>query len=139
MKKVLIAEDEASIREFIVINLKRSGYDVVEAENGEEAINKYGEENGNIDVAVLDIMMPLKDGLEVCKYLRAKSSKIGADGKDSGDGQGDRAFGRSRRLRYKAVFTVGANGKGRRRLQARINNERKRKSRSRKPGSYNGR
>ena len=77
MKKVLIAEDEASIREFIVINLKRSGYDVVEAENGEEAINKYEEENGNIDVAVLDIMMPLKDGLEVCKDLRAKSSKIG--------------------------------------------------------------
>lgn len=77
MKKVLIAEDEDSIREFIVINLKRSGYDVVEAENGEEAINKYEEENGNIDVAVLDIMMPLKDGLEVCKYLRAKSSKIG--------------------------------------------------------------
>lgn len=77
MKKVLIAEDEASIREFIVINLKRSDYDVVEAENGEEAINKYEEENGNIDVAVLDIMMPLKDGLEVCKYLRAKSSKIG--------------------------------------------------------------
>ena len=77
MKKVLIAEDEASIREFIVINLKRSGYDVVEAENGEEAINKYEEETGNIDVAVLDIMMPLKDGLEVCKYLRAKSSKIG--------------------------------------------------------------
>ena len=77
MQKVLIAEDEASIREFIVINLKRSGYDVVEAENGEEAINKYEEENGNIDVAVLDIMMPLKDGLEVCKYLRAKSSKIG--------------------------------------------------------------
>lgn len=77
MKKVLIAEDEASIREFIVINLKRSGYDVVEAENGEEAINKYEEENGNIDVAMLDIMMPLKDGLEVCKYLRAKSSKIG--------------------------------------------------------------
>ena len=77
MKKVLIAEDEASNREFIVINLKRSGYDVVEAENGEEAIIKYEEENGNIDVAVLDIMMPLKDGLEVCKFLRAKSSKIG--------------------------------------------------------------
>ena len=76
-EKSSIAEDEASIREFIVINLKRSGYDVVEAENGEEAINKYEEENGNIDVAVLDIMMPLKDGLEVCKYLRAKSSKIG--------------------------------------------------------------
>ena len=79
MKKVLIAEDEASIREFIVINLKRSGYDVVEAENGEEAINKYEEENGNIDVAVLDIMMPLKDGLEVCKVsadLRARYTPV---------------------------------------------------------------
>ena len=142
MKKVLIAEDEASIREFIVINLKRSGYDVVEAENGEEAINKYEEENGNIDVAVLDIMMPLKDGLEVCKYLRAKSSKIGIIMLTAKTQEMDKvtgAFGRSRRLRYKAVFTVRANGKGRRRLQARINNERKRKSRSRKPGSYNSR
>ena len=63
----------SSIREFIVINLKRSGYDVVEAENGEEAINKYEEENGNIAVAVLDIMMPLKDGLEAVSYTHLKS------------------------------------------------------------------
>ena len=75
MKKVLIAEDEASIREFIVINLKRSGYDVVEAENGEEAINKYEEENGNIDVAVLDIMMPLKDGLRYANICARKAAK----------------------------------------------------------------
>lgn len=77
MKKVLIAEDEASIREFIVINLQRSGYAVIEAENGDEAISQYENEGGDIDVAVLDIMMPKKDGLEVCKYLRSKSSKIG--------------------------------------------------------------
>lgn len=77
MKKVLIAEDEAAIREFIVINLQRSGYEVVEAADGEEAVNQYEKENGDIDIAILDIMMPKKDGFEVCKYLRSKSSKIG--------------------------------------------------------------
>lgn len=41
MKRVLVAEDEASIREFVVINLKRNGYDVVEASDGAQAIEKY--------------------------------------------------------------------------------------------------
>ena len=77
MKRVLIAEDERSIREFVVINLKRSGFDVVEAENGEQAISLYNEYNGDFDIALLDIMMPFVDGLEVCKYLRSKSSTIG--------------------------------------------------------------
>ncbi len=77
MKRILIAEDEKSIREFIVINLRRSGFDVVEAENGEEALRLYDEYNGNFDIALLDIMMPLLDGLEVCKRLRQKSSTLG--------------------------------------------------------------
>ena len=77
MKRVLIAEDERSIREFVVINLKRSGFEVVEAENGEQAISLYNEYNGDFDIALLDIMMPLLDGLEVCKYLRSKSSTLG--------------------------------------------------------------
>lgn len=77
MKYVLIAEDEASIRDFVVINLRRSGYDVIEAENGEDAIKKFDEFGGEIDVAILDIMMPVIDGLEVCKYLRSKSKRIG--------------------------------------------------------------
>ncbi len=77
MKRILIAEDETAIRDFIVINLKRSGYDVVEAENGRQAIEKYDECDGDFDVALLDIMMPELDGLEVCKYLRQKSSTIG--------------------------------------------------------------
>lgn len=77
MKRILIAEDESSIRDFIVINLKRSGYEVVEAENGREAIDKYNECAGDIDIALLDIMMPELDGLEVCKYLRKQSSTIG--------------------------------------------------------------
>lgn len=77
MKRILIAEDESAIRDFIVINLKRSGYEVVEAENGRVAIEKYDECNGDFDIALLDIMMPEVDGLEVCKYLRQKSRTIG--------------------------------------------------------------
>lgn len=77
MKRILVAEDESSIRDFIVINLKRSGYEVVEAENGRIAIEKYDECGGDFDVALLDIMMPEVDGLAVCKYLREQSSTIG--------------------------------------------------------------
>lgn len=77
MKRILIAEDESAIRDFIVINLRRSGYDVVEAENGRQAVEKYDECDGDFDIALLDIMMPELDGLEVCKYLRQKSSTIG--------------------------------------------------------------
>ena len=77
MKRILVAEDETAIREFVVINLKRSGYEVIEAENGREAIDKYNQCSGDVDIALLDIMMPEMDGLEVCKYLRQKSSTIG--------------------------------------------------------------
>lgn len=77
MKCVLIAEDEASIRDFVVINLRRSGYEVIEACNGEEAIQKFNEHSNEIDVAILDIMMPVTDGLEVCRYLREKSKRLG--------------------------------------------------------------
>lgn len=77
MKRILIAEDEKSIREFIVINLERNGYDVIQAENGNQAIRAYIDYDGDIDIALLDIMMPEVDGLEVCKYLREQSSTIG--------------------------------------------------------------
>lgn len=77
MKKVLVAEDEESIREFIVINLTRSGYEVEQAENGAEALKIFSEDEGSFDVAILDIMMPELDGLTVCKELRKKSSDLG--------------------------------------------------------------
>ncbi|ARP49711.1 MULTISPECIES: response regulator transcription factor [Caproicibacterium] len=78
MKKILIAEDEQAIREFIVINLERAGYDVTEAENGDQALEIYARENGDFDVAILDIMMPGQhDGLSVCKELRHQSGSIG--------------------------------------------------------------
>ena len=68
MKKILVAEDEQNIREFVVINLERAGYRAYEAENGDQALELYEQENGDFDVAVLDIMMPGDhDGLAVCK------------------------------------------------------------------------
>lgn len=77
MKRVLIAEDEASIREFIVINLQRSGYEVSQAENGRAALEAYEAADGDFDVVLLDIMMPEMDGLEVCKRLRSMSQTVG--------------------------------------------------------------
>ena len=77
MNKVLVAEDEESIREFIVINLTRSGYIVEQAENGAVALEKFKENEQSFDVAVLDIMMPEVDGLTVCKELRNMSSDLG--------------------------------------------------------------
>jgi DNA-binding response OmpR family regulator len=77
MKKVLVAEDEESIREFIVINLTRSGYTVEQAENGLVALQKFREDEQGFDVAILDIMMPELDGLAVCKELRKASSDLG--------------------------------------------------------------
>ena len=78
MKKILVAEDEQNIREFVVINLERAGYRAYEAENGDQALELYEQENGDFDVAVLDIMMPGDhDGLAVCKELRRRNPSIG--------------------------------------------------------------
>ncbi len=77
MKKILVAEDEAAIREFIVINLKRNGYDVTDTENGEKALEAYYSEGGDFDIVLLDIMMPGIDGLEVCKQIRQDNNNIG--------------------------------------------------------------
>lgn len=77
MKRILVMEDEDAIREFVVINLQRAGYDVVEANSGEAALQRYEENHGEFDVAILDIMMPGIDGLTVCKELRKKSGNLG--------------------------------------------------------------
>ena len=76
MKKVLILEDEDNIRSFVVINLKRSGYDVVEAASGQEALDQL-QANPDIAVAILDIMLPDIDGFEVCRRIRATSKQMG--------------------------------------------------------------
>ena len=76
MKKVLVLEDESSIRSFIVINLRRAGYEVMEAESGEEALEKL-KVNSDTRVALLDVMLPGIDGFEVCRRIRATNSRIG--------------------------------------------------------------
>ncbi len=76
MKKVLVLEDEANIRSFVVINLKRAGYVTVEAETGEDALQQL-KLNPDVKVALLDIMLPGMDGFEVCRRIRASNSQIG--------------------------------------------------------------
>lgn len=76
IKKVLVVENEEAIREFIVINLKRAGYTVVDVPTGEEALKCY-EENPNFSVVILDVMMPGVDGVTVCKELRKSSKELG--------------------------------------------------------------
>lgn len=75
-KKILVVEDEASIRSFIVINLERAGYEVCEAESGEAALELLHSEQG-IGVALLDLMLPGIDGFELCRRIRSGGSKIG--------------------------------------------------------------
>ena len=77
MRKVLVLEDEPNIRSFVVINLKRAGYETIEAGDGEEALELI-RKNPNIKVALLDIMLPGEiDGFEVCRRIRAGNAQIG--------------------------------------------------------------
>ena len=77
MKRIMIVEDEAAIREFEAINLKRVGYSVVEAGSGEEALDIYDSDIEGIDIALLDISMPGMDGFTLCKELRKRSETLG--------------------------------------------------------------
>ena len=76
MRRILVLEDETSIRGFVVINLKRAGYDVIEAGTGEEALLRLAE-NPDVSVALLDIMLPDMDGFEVCRTHKGKNPSIG--------------------------------------------------------------
>lgn len=77
MKRILVVEDENSIRDFEVINLRRAGYDVTDVASGEDAVAEYQKQGGNFDVALLDIMMPGMDGFALCRWIREQSSDIG--------------------------------------------------------------
>lgn len=74
-KKVLIVEDEASIRGFIKINFKRNNFIVIEAGSGEEGIEKASIDKP--DIVVLDVMLPGIDGFKTCEILRKKFHDIG--------------------------------------------------------------
>jgi DNA-binding response OmpR family regulator len=76
VKKILVLEDESSIRSFVVINLRRSGYEPIEAGTGAEALEKL-KMNPDICLALLDVMLPDIDGFEVCRRIRASGSHMG--------------------------------------------------------------
>src|SRR5881398_2711765 len=69
---ILLVDDEDSIQKLLTYPLERDGYRVVQARDGEEALQRFADEE--IDLVVLDIMLPKIDGLEVCKRLRATST-----------------------------------------------------------------
>ena len=75
-RKVLVLEDETNIRSFVVINLKRAGYETVEAGTGQEALDQL-KRNPDVNVALLDVMLPDMDGFEVCRRIRGGNSRIG--------------------------------------------------------------
>lgn len=68
MKNILITDDDAHIRTLLKHVLTRDGYLVIEAADGQEAIHKLKE--NTVDLAVVDVMMPHIDGLELCQYIR---------------------------------------------------------------------
>ena len=76
MRKVLVVEDEASIRELIALNLQMAGWEVLEAENGERGLRRLKEE-GPCDAAVLDVMLPGIDGFSRCESIRRDDQNIG--------------------------------------------------------------
>jgi len=77
MKRILVVEDEDSIRDFVVINLRRSGYEVTDAPNGEEGYQLFMKDPNYFDIALLDVMMPGMDGFTLCKKIREKNDSIG--------------------------------------------------------------
>lgn len=70
-KKILVVDDEPAIRDILKINLMREGYDVIEAEDGEEGLTSAISQNP--DLVLLDVMLPKLDGFDVCKKIRQKS------------------------------------------------------------------
>ena len=72
-KKVLIVDDEKDIRNIIRYNLEKQGFKCISATDGEGALEKL---NKNPDLIILDIMMPEKDGYEVCKIIRSQGNTV---------------------------------------------------------------
>jgi DNA-binding response OmpR family regulator len=69
---ILLVDDDEAVRKLLSFPLERDGYEVIQAADGVEALERFGE--SPVDLVVLDLMLPRLDGLEVCKQLRARSS-----------------------------------------------------------------
>jgi two-component system, OmpR family, response regulator ResD len=71
--KILIADDEERMRRLVSDFLKKQGYAVIEAENGRQALDYFTTMEQSISLIILDVMMPIMDGLEVLRYIRDRS------------------------------------------------------------------
>ena len=73
MKNILIVDDEPDIREILRYNLEKEGFAITEAVDGDDALDKL---SIDLDLAILDIMMPGKDGYEVCRKIREQGNMV---------------------------------------------------------------
>ena len=73
MKNILIVDDEPDIREILRYNLEKAGFNITEAVNGDDALDKVSKA---LDLAILDIMMPGRDGYEVCRKIREQGNTV---------------------------------------------------------------
>ena len=71
--RILIADDEPSVRDAVGYALEQEGFDVTLAEDGHDADEKIGDDSPNFDLLILDIMMPGRSGLDICRDVRARS------------------------------------------------------------------
>ena len=77
MRKILVVEDEASIREVIALNLRMAGFSVFEAGSAEDALEIVKKEENSFDLALLDVMLPGMNGFSLCETLRRDSALMG--------------------------------------------------------------
>jgi two-component system response regulator MprA len=91
--KILVVDDERAVRESLRRALELEGYQVQLADDGAEAIERLGADNGQPDAVVLDVLMPGIDGIEVCRYLRRTGNSTPVLMLTARDGVGDRVAG----------------------------------------------
>lgn len=75
MTTILVLENDITIRSFITLNMKRAGFNVLETDTGEKALELL--EQNNVDIVILDVMLPGIDGFRVCKSIRKNNEDIG--------------------------------------------------------------
>mgnify|MGYP000346909265 CR=1 FL=1 len=106
MKRVLVVEDEASIREMVALNLKMAGWEVVEAPSAERALELM-HSGERCDAALLDIMLPGMDGLSLCETIRRGDSDIGiiiVSAKRAGERQDPRSVQSAQTITLRSRF-----------------------------------
>jgi len=113
-KTVLIVEDEKNIVDILRFNLQRAGYQTLEAYDGEDGLAQAV--SANPDLILLDVMLPKKNGFDVCRALRDQGSSVPVIILTAREEEADKVLGagdRCRRLYHQALLYAGAGGPGR--------------------------